>query len=268
MIYPSLNGLSLLVTFGTNAPCAYDGCADNTIPSSGCAGLSLGSPTSADQGYNFHYTDGDEGDQTSVIQAIVDGDSIVITLADTTPVASFLARSISDQTTYALVLGQDAVIPEVPTDVAASNGTETSKVAVSWSAATGAASYKVYRNTSDSTSGATEIAAGVLALSYDDAAAPQATPLWYFVKATNENGDSDFSASAAGWRAVNMSLYVLAADYTANALAVLLSGISAATIVTGTTITAVAGGAHVDGTAEAGGTTFNPFQSYYYWAII
>ncbi len=91
-------------------------------------------------------------------------------------------------------------IPSAPGGVSASDGTYTDKVRISWNAATGATSYKVYRNTSNRSSSATQI--GTAAASpYDDLTATVGTTYYYFVKACNSAGCSGFSASNSGYRA-------------------------------------------------------------------
>jgi fibronectin type 3 domain-containing protein len=86
-----------------------------------------------------------------------------------------------------------------PTGVTASDGTFTDKVQVSWTASTGATSYQVYRNTSDSSSGATQL--GTPAASpYDDTSATPGATYYYFVKGCASAGCTDFSASDSGYR--------------------------------------------------------------------
>jgi lysophospholipase L1-like esterase len=91
-----------------------------------------------------------------------------------------------------------------PTGVTASDGTYTDKVQVSWTASTGATSYQVYRNTSSSSSGATQI--GTPSTSpYDDTTATPGATYYYFVKACNGAVCSNFSASDSGYCAMTPS---------------------------------------------------------------
>jgi hypothetical protein len=83
--------------------------------------------------------------------------------------------------------------------VTASDGSYTDKVQVAWSAVSGTTSYQVYRNTSSSASGATQI--GVPTASpYDDTTATPGAIYYYFVKACNLAACSDFSTPDSGYR--------------------------------------------------------------------
>ncbi|MDO9542089.1 MAG: VCBS repeat-containing protein, partial [Kiritimatiellia bacterium] len=100
-------------------------------------------------------------------------------------------------------LGQ---LPPAPQDVSASAGTYAFKVAVAWSAASGAAGYQVWRNTVDNSSSAT--LHGTTALTgYNDSASAVGITYYYWVKATNSIGAGAFSSSASGWRASTVNDY-------------------------------------------------------------
>jgi formylglycine-generating enzyme required for sulfatase activity/PKD repeat protein len=90
--------------------------------------------------------------------------------------------------------------PATPTGVSATDGTSTDYVRITWSAASGATSYKVFRNTVNDSGSASQIGSPP-GTSYDDVTAVQGTTYWYWVKATNVNGDSGFSAPDTGSRA-------------------------------------------------------------------
>jgi fibronectin type 3 domain-containing protein len=92
-------------------------------------------------------------------------------------------------------------IPSAPTGVAASDGTYTDKVQVSWNVSSGATYYQVYRNNFDSTGDANQLTASQPASPYDDAGATEGIPYYYWVKACNAGGCSGFSSSNSGWRA-------------------------------------------------------------------
>ena len=83
--------------------------------------------------------------------------------------------------------------------VTASDGSYTDKVQVSWTAATGATSYQVYRNTSSSSSGATQVGTPT-ASPYSDTTATPGAVYYYFVKACNSTICSDFSTPDSGYR--------------------------------------------------------------------
>lgn len=96
--------------------------------------------------------------------------------------------------------------PSAPTGVAASDGTYTDKVQVSWNAASGATYYQVYRNTSNTTTGASQLTASYVASPYVDITATIGTTYYYWVKACNTVGCSGYSSSDSGWRAYTIPI--------------------------------------------------------------
>ncbi len=94
----------------------------------------------------------------------------------------------------------DPVPPPAPTGVQATDGTYTDRVRVTWNSASGATSYKVFRNTSNDSGTATQIASPG-GTSHDDYGVTPGTAYWYWVKATNTYGDSGFSSSNDGFAA-------------------------------------------------------------------
>ena len=101
--------------------------------------------------------------------------------------------------------------PAIPTELSATSGTETRAVRLTWAAVTGAESYSVYRS-------ATSFPGNALYLGisesgkYSDSDAVPGVDYWYFVKAKNSSGASDFSAGASGWRALAAPGNVSAGD--------------------------------------------------------
>jgi formylglycine-generating enzyme required for sulfatase activity/fibronectin type 3 domain-containing protein len=90
--------------------------------------------------------------------------------------------------------------PPAPAGVAATDGAYTDHVRVTWSASSGATSYKVFRNTTNSSGSASQIGTPS-ASPYDDNSATPGTIYYYWVKANNANGDSGFSSSDSGFAA-------------------------------------------------------------------
>jgi len=88
--------------------------------------------------------------------------------------------------------------PPAPTELSASQGTHTGRVALSWTASTNATAYKVYRNTASNSTDAILIGSPTAA-AYDDTTAVAGTTYYYWVQASNDAGDSAFSALAQGW---------------------------------------------------------------------
>jgi V8-like Glu-specific endopeptidase len=93
--------------------------------------------------------------------------------------------------------------PPAPTNVSASDGTYGDKVVVTWTAALGAAGYKVFRSTSNNSATAAQIGT-VTARSYADTSATPNRVFYYWVKAYNSYGDSAFSAGDSGYRSVSL----------------------------------------------------------------
>jgi predicted chitinase/fibronectin type 3 domain-containing protein len=95
-----------------------------------------------------------------------------------------------------------AVAPQLPTNVAATDGTYGDKVRVTWTASANATAYEVWRNSSNNSGTATKIStSNVAGTSYDDTTATAGTTYWYWVNAKNANGTSGFSAGNSGYRA-------------------------------------------------------------------
>jgi hypothetical protein len=108
--------------------------------------------------------------------------------------------------------------PSAPSGVAASDGTFTDKVQVSWNASAGATSYQVYRNTTNNSSGATMLAGSHPASPYNDTSAVPGTLYYYWVKACNLAGCSSYSSSNSGYRAIvhDVFLPLVMRDYSAS----------------------------------------------------
>jgi len=98
--------------------------------------------------------------------------------------------------------------PDPPSGVAASDGTYSDKVRITWNAATGATAYEVWRHTSNVAASATRIAASVTATTCDDTTAAFGTTYYYWVKAKNTAGTSGVSASDSGYRALPLVVCV------------------------------------------------------------
>jgi len=87
--------------------------------------------------------------------------------------------------------------PTPPTGLAASDGTFADKVRIIWNAVEGAASYRVYRATSEN--GVYAKIGETTATLYDDAGVTPNVVYWYKVKACNAAGCSDYSAPDSGY---------------------------------------------------------------------
>jgi len=125
-----------------------------------------------------------------------------------------------------------------PLTVAASDGTSTASVSLTWSSVAGATSYKIFRGT---TSASTQIGTSATASFTDNGAAPGILYV-YGVKASSASGDSVLSATDAGYRALPAPATVSASDGTS-------------TVNVQITWTSVAGAANYDIYRGAAGST-------------
>ena len=102
--------------------------------------------------------------------------------------------------TLSLVIFSDTTnVPAPPTNVMASDNTYTDKVRVVWTGNKYAKGYKVYRDTTSNSSSATVIAADTgLFTYYDDTSVIPGRIYYYWVKASNSYGLSEFSVSDSG----------------------------------------------------------------------
>lgn len=91
--------------------------------------------------------------------------------------------------------------PSAPTGVKASDGLSSTEIVVSWTAVASAASYSVWRSESSSSGSAQQLASGLTTTSYADTSVVVGKTYYYWVKATNVGGTSDFSASDTGYLA-------------------------------------------------------------------
>ena len=87
--------------------------------------------------------------------------------------------------------------PPVPTNISASDGAYVDKVQVSWTASPGATSYAIYRAAQW---WETKTALGTTSdRTYDDTTALAGKIYYYYIKATNAYGTSEFSVYDTGW---------------------------------------------------------------------
>jgi hypothetical protein len=90
-------------------------------------------------------------------------------------------------------------IPEIPTEVQASEG-DLEKISISWAVSPSAIEYQVFRSLEDSVATATKFSFDPTNNSYIDSLAEPGIIYYYWVKACNSSGCSDFSQSDDGWR--------------------------------------------------------------------
>lgn len=92
-----------------------------------------------------------------------------------------------------------------PTNVAATDGTRTTDVRVTWTEVEGATHYRVYRSRSSSSGSSTPVSSWQTTTSYNDTTAGPGDLYYYWVRAaTSVSGGypSAYSATDTGWRAI------------------------------------------------------------------
>ena len=102
-------------------------------------------------------------------------------------------------------------IPPAPADFTATAGTAESGVRLAWSEVKNAASYAIYRSTSEDAKNATFLAS-VEGTKYTDLTAAPGVDYVYFAKSQNSSGSSAFSAGAGGWRKLAAPADLAASD--------------------------------------------------------
>ena len=115
---------------------------------------------------------------------------------------SFVAGTTGNRTVYIdfeKMTIPDLAVPAQVTGVAASDGTYTDKVRVSWNTAARADDYNIYRHTSNNSGSATKIKDGDTASPYDDTTAVSGTTYYYWVRGSNASGEGAFSSSNTGY---------------------------------------------------------------------
>ena len=98
-----------------------------------------------------------------------------------------------------------------PTDVSATDGTYPDRVTISWSTTTGATSYQIWRNTSDSTGTAIPIGSPTTSPA-NDSSLGAGVLYYYWVKGCSATGCSAYSTSDSGYRALTPPTAVSATD--------------------------------------------------------
>ena len=104
-----------------------------------------------------------------------------------------------------------------PTNVAASDGTFTSIVRITWTAPVGASYYRVFRNTTNNSGGAAAISSWQTPQVYNDTSATPGATYYYWVKAATSGsggGASNFSVGDSGWGGLEAPASVSASDGT------------------------------------------------------
>jgi hypothetical protein len=127
-------------------------------------------------------------------------------------VHTFSSRKLGAMKDLGWTLVSDTVTPAAPASVAASDDLA-DKVRVTWSVCTNATFYRIYRYTSNTSGSASQIGTSTTT-SYDDLTATADVLYYYWVKAANGTGTSDFGKSDTGLRMSPATAMATALDTT------------------------------------------------------
>jgi fibronectin type 3 domain-containing protein len=139
----------------------------------------------------------------SQAQAIGDVDAATSSFDDTTATpAKFYSYTVAAKSALGLskssAANQGSRSLSAPTNIAATDGTSTANVRLTWTKSVGASGYKIYRRPSGGAS--TLIKAVGNVSSYDDKTAVAVTQYYYTIVATVGSSISPTSADEGGWR--------------------------------------------------------------------
>jgi len=98
-----------------------------------------------------------------------------------------------------------------PTSVSASDGTSDSRIAVTWSSVQYASEYEVFRNPIDDSASAL-LLGSTESTSYTDHDVPPGQTYFYWVKAKNSTGTTDFSTADSGYTSLSRPDHVYATN--------------------------------------------------------
>ena len=120
----------------------------------------------------------------------------------TVPVSASSPQTVGNRWGNDLILRTEPALPS-PIGLSASKGAYPDRVALTWTAAAGATSYHVYRGVSGTIGNATRIGTTTSTF-YDDMTVTLGTTYYYWVQASANVGESDFSAGDFGYCEVSL----------------------------------------------------------------
>lgn len=160
----------------------------NAMTANGDQRVKMYSPATWSVGSSYSHLDYNTFNNTSnqlMVWAISDGESIHDPGAITNGLFQDLGWTISGST------------PSPPSSVSASDGTYSDRVSITWDAVAGATSYQLWRSASLSTYGSHISTPS--SPSYDDYSAVIETTYFYWIKACNSSGCSEYSNEDTGY---------------------------------------------------------------------
>jgi fibronectin type 3 domain-containing protein len=192
---------------------------DSDTPSSGWAGLDLGSAQSVNQirfapraGFASRMVGGKfQGSNTADFSSgVVDLYTVSatptegsLTTVNVTSVTYRYYRYLSAPNGWANVAEVEfwdasgsGTVPSAPTGLSAS-AVSSSQINLSWNAVSGATSYNIYRSTTSNGQGSTPIATGVTTTNFSNTGLSASTTYYYKIAAVNSNGTSSQSGEAS-----------------------------------------------------------------------
>jgi fibronectin type 3 domain-containing protein len=172
-----------------------------TIQSGGTATLSVAATDATLLTYQWYL--GPSGNTSNPISGATSSSYTTPALTQTT---SYWVRVINScgsasSNTVTITIAVTPVGPPFPPkNVSASDGTYFDRVEVTWAASTGADFYTVYRTTSLSRRARKTVLGTASGTLFNDTTAVPKTTYYYYVKASNTYGTSNFSSYDAGYR--------------------------------------------------------------------
>jgi len=148
-----------------------------------------------------------------VTASVVNGQLVLTPVAGATSGSTTVTATVTDvagETASSTFTVNVTGVPVAPTGVAATTNL-LHHVGVSWNPVSGAASYQVFRSTTDDFSTATRIAAGLTTTSYNDTTAVAGTVYFYWVRGKNVAGVGA-STSTSGYMPLAAPTGVTATD--------------------------------------------------------
>lgn len=125
-----------------------------------------------------------------------------------------------------MVLGGCGEVLDVPTNVTV---TDTSPITLTWTAVTGATSYKIYRSTETGTSASkTLLASGITVTTYSDTSTSSGTTYYYQVVAVSSDGVSSASSEVSATAGSSTDSFVVVGTVASSQITLTWSTISGA----------------------------------------
>lgn len=167
----------------------------------------------------------------------------------------------------------ESTLPATPLGISATQGSLNGAIAVSWYASSRAESYRVFRSLTDSVSTSEEVADALTGTNWVDSEAIPWTTRFYWIVASNDEGDSEYSAVASGYAkgVPETPTSVVASDgLYSDRIEVFWNSAAGAATYTVYRNTVADGNTAVEVAAEVGGSTWNDTNvvigsTYYYW---